>query len=86
MFCDKEEASGGDGRDKRGSIFSMSPQLLNTNKRARNFELPFAPTLKRVLANVGSVVDSFESEEVSAEHMLLPLLGYDAQMGGCPRR
>ena len=90
MFRDEEEASsanndgsGEDGDQKRG-IFTMSPQLLNMNKKARDVELPFAPPLKRVLTQAGSIADSFDSQTVNSEHVLLSLLGYDPIQGKVP--
>ena len=43
MFRDGEggEGSDEDGDDKKKNIFTMSPQLLNMNKKARDVELPF---------------------------------------------
>ena len=60
-----------DGDDKKKKIFTMSPQLLNMNKKARDVELPFAPPLKRVLMQAGQIADSFDSLTVNAEHVLL---------------
>lgn len=54
------------------------------NRKARDVELPFAPSLKRVLSQSGAVADSFESSTVNSEHVLLALLGYDAKTGGVP--
>mmetsp|Transcript_40868 Transcript_40868/g.73664 ORF Transcript_40868/g.73664 Transcript_40868/m.73664 type:complete len:1052 (-) Transcript_40868:71-3226(-) len=89
MFRDEEEAAnaaaGENGdNDKKGNIFTMSPQLLNMNKKARDVELPFAPPLKRVLTNAGSIADAFDSPTVNGEHVLLSLLGYDAAQGKVP--
>lgn len=85
----RDEAVEGDGNGSGGgggkNIFTMSPQLLNMNKRARDVELPFAPPLKRVLTNAGSIADSFDSPTVNAEHVLLSLLGYDASAGRVPQ-
>jgi len=73
-----------DGDKKKGGIFTMSPQLLNMNKKARDVELPFAPPLKRVLTNAGLIADSLDSATVDSEHVLLSLLGYDAKEGKVP--
>jgi len=90
MFRDEAEGSGNDdnnnnngGGDKK-NIFTMSPQLLNMNKKARDVELPFAPPLKRVLTQAGSIADSFDSPTVNSEHVLLSLLGFDATLGEVP--
>ena len=69
---------------KNNSIFAMSPQLLNMNRKARDVELPFAPPLKRVLSRAGSIADSLNSNTVNSEHVLLSLLGYDANLGRVP--
>ncbi len=69
---------------KNNSIFAMSPQLLNMNRKARDVELPFAPPLKRVLSRAGSIADSLDSVTVNSEHVLLSLLGYDATLGRVP--
>jgi hypothetical protein len=67
MFRDELEGGsiGGDGNDVDGGgekkqnrgIFTMSPQLLNMNRKARDVELPFAPPLKRVLSRAGTIAD-----------------------------
>ena len=83
----RNEANGSDDGDndkKKGGIFTMSPQLLNMNKKARDVELPFAPPLKRVLTNAGLIADSLDSATVDSEHVLLSLLGYDAKEGKVP--
>ncbi len=82
----RNEANGGDEDDdkKKGGIFTMSPQLLNMNKKARDVELPFAPPLKRVLTNAGLIADSLDSATVDSEHVLLSLLGYDPKEGNVP--
>ena len=82
----RNEANEGDDEDdkKKGGIFTMSPQLLNMNKKARDVELPFAPPLKRVLTNAGLIADSLDSATVDSEHVLLSLLGYDAKEGKVP--
>jgi len=90
MFRAEEEAANAadeeeNGKKGKGNIFTMSPQLLNMNKKARDVELPFAPPLKRVLSNAGSIADSFDSPTVNAEHVLLSLLGYDAVQGKVPQ-
>lgn len=82
-----EHGDGGDGKGKQSpprGIFTMSPQLLNMNRKARDVELPFAPPLKRVLSRAGSIADSFDSPTVNSEHVLLSLLGYDASTGRVP--
>ena len=83
-----EQGDGGDGKGKQSppprGIFTMSPQLLNMNRKARDVELPFAPPLKRVLSRAGSIADSFDSPTVNSEHVLLSLLGYDASTGRVP--
>ncbi|EED94182.1 member of the clp superfamily, regulatory gamma subunit [Thalassiosira pseudonana CCMP1335] len=56
------------------NIFTMSPQLLNMNKKARDVELPFAPALKRVLTFAGAIADSLDSPTVNSEHVLLALM------------
>ena len=71
-------------KTKNNSIFAMSPQLLNMNRKARDVELPFAPPLKRVLSRAGSIADSLNSNTVNSEHVLLSLLGYDANLGRVP--
>jgi ATP-dependent Clp protease ATP-binding subunit ClpC len=71
-------------KPKKNSIFAISPQLLNMNRKARDVELPFAPPLKRVLSRAGSIADSLESPSVNSEHVLLSLLGYDASLGRVP--
>lgn len=84
----RDEASNNDSsdgeKDEKKGIFTMSPQLLNMNKKARDVELPFAPPLKRVLTQAGSIADSFNSPTVNSEHVLLSLLGYDAISGCVP--
>lgn len=87
MFRDEaaEEADGSGSGGGGKNIFTMSPQLLNINKRARDVELPFAPPLKRVLTRAGSIADAFDSPTVNSEHLLLSLLGYDATEGRVPR-
>ena len=85
MFRDEANANGSDNDSKdseKKGIFTMSPQLLNMNKKARDVELPFAPPLKRVLTQAGGIADSFNSPTVNSEHVLLSLLGYDA-LNGC---
>ena len=88
----REDAAGKDGdgandgkngndNGKKGNIFTMSPQLLSINKKARDVELPFAPPLKRALTNAGTIADSLNSPTVHSEHVLLALLGYDASQG-----
>ncbi|KAL7465415.1 hypothetical protein ACHAXS_005741 [Conticribra weissflogii] len=86
MFRSEEEGKNGENGEggKKGNIFTMSPQLLNMNKKARDVELPFAPPLKRVLSNAGLIADSLESPTVNSEHVLLALLGYDAAQGKVP--
>ena len=86
MFRDEANANGCDNgeKDEKKGIFTMSPQLLNMNKKARDVELPFAPPLKRVLTQAGSIADSFNSPTVNSEHVLLSLLGYDALAGCVP--
>ena len=81
---DDDDNEGGNDNKKGNNIFQMSPQLLNMNKKARDVELPFAPPLKRVLTNAGSIADSFDSPTVDSEHVLLSLLGYDAIQGKVP--
>jgi ATP-dependent Clp protease ATP-binding subunit ClpC len=94
MFRDELEGGsiGGDGNDvdcggekkQNRGIFTMSPQLLYMNRKARDVELPFAPPLKRVLSRAGTIADSFDSPTVNSEHVLLSLLGYDASTGRVP--
>jgi len=87
MFRDEASANGSSSDEKdneKKGIFTMSPQLLNMNKKARDVELPFAPPLKRVLTQAGSIADSFNSPTVNSEHVLLSLLGYDAISGCVP--
>jgi len=86
MFRNEEDEKNGENGEggKKGNIFTMSPQLLNMNKKAREVELPFAPPLKRVLSNAGLIADSLESPTVNSEHVLLALLGYDAAQGKVP--
>lgn len=87
MFRDESSQDGEEGEeqgDGKKNIFTMSPQLLNMNKKARDVELPFAPPLKRVLTNAGGIADSFDSPTVNSEHVLLSLLGYDATSGKVP--
>ena len=85
MFRNEANEEGDeDGDKKKGGIFTMSPQLLNMNKKARDVELPFAPPLKRVLTNAGLIADSLDSATVDSEHVLLSLLGYDAKEGKVP--
>lgn len=83
MFRD-EAAAGDDAGGEKKNIFTMSPALLNMNKKARDVELPFAPPLKRVLTKAGSIADSFDSPTVNSEHVMLSLLGYDASQGRVP--
>lgn len=83
MFRD-EAAAGDDAGGEKKNIFTMSPALLNMNKKARDVELPFAPPLKRVLTEAGSIADSFDSPTVNSEHVMLSLLGYDASQGRVP--
>lgn len=78
MFRSEEEEE-----DRKG-IFTMSPTLLNMNKKARDVELPFAPSLKRSLTQAGLIADSLESTTVNSEHVLLALLGYDPKQGRVP--
>jgi ATP-dependent Clp protease ATP-binding subunit ClpC len=73
-----DESKGG------GGIFTMSPTLLNMNKKARDVELPFAPSLKRSLSQAGAIADSLECPTVNSEHVLLALLGYDPSVGRVP--
>ncbi len=84
MFRNEANESDEEDDKKKGGIFTMSPQLLNMNKKARDVELPFAPPLKRVLTNAGLIADSFDSATVDSEHVLLSLLGYDAKEGKVP--
>jgi ATP-dependent Clp protease ATP-binding subunit ClpA len=79
----RSEAEGEEGEGKKG-IFTMSPQLLNMNKKARDVELPFAPALKRSLTQAGAIADSLDSTTVNSEHVLLALLGYDPSVGRVP--
>lgn len=81
MFRSEDDERADD--DKKG-IFTMSPTLLNMNKKARDVELPFAPSLKRSLTAAGLVADSLESATVHSEHVLLALLGYDPARGRVP--
>ena len=88
---DEDDTANNDGEKKQptktkknNSIFAMSPQLLNMNRKARDVELPFAPPLKRVLSRAGSIADSLNSNTVNSEHVLLSLLGYDANLGRVP--
>ncbi|KAL3816423.1 hypothetical protein ACHAXA_007359 [Cyclostephanos tholiformis] len=80
---DSDGGGGGGGGQNRG-IFTMSPQLLNMNRKARDVELPFAPPLKRALSRAGTIADSFDSPSVNSEHVLLSLLGYDPTTGRVP--
>jgi ATP-dependent Clp protease ATP-binding subunit ClpA len=73
----------GEGDTNKG-IFTMSPALLNMNKKARDVELPFAPSLKRSLTQAGLIADSLECGTVNSEHVLLALLGYDPSVGRVP--
>lgn len=84
MFRNEANGSDDDDEKKKGGIFTMSPQLLNMNKKARDVELPFAPPLKRVLTNAGLIADSLDSATVDSEHVLLSLLGYDPKEGKVP--
>jgi ATP-dependent Clp protease ATP-binding subunit ClpA len=79
---EKDDAADGDAN--RGVLFTMSPQLLNMNKKARDVELPFAPSLKRSLTLAGTIADSLQSATVNSEHVLLALLGYDPVVGRVP--
>lgn len=82
---DEKEKDDKDGKKKQSNnIFTMSPQLLNMNKKARDVELPFAPALKRVLTFAGAIADSLDSPTVNSEHVLLALFGYDAALGKVP--
>ena len=86
MFREANDSSdnNGDGENKKGGIFTMSPTLLNMNKKARDVELPFGPSLKRSLSQAGVIADAFDSPTVHSEHVLLALLGYDAGLGRVP--
>jgi len=79
-----DDNDNGGSSSKSNNIFTLSPALLSMNRKARDVELPFAPSLKRVLSQSGAVADSFESSTVNSEHVLLALLGYDAKTGGVP--
>ena len=91
MFREADDKNNGEDNDdgttaknNKGGIFTMSPALLNMNKKARDVELPFGPSLKRALSRAGIIADSLDSTTVHSEHVLLALLGYDAASGRVP--
>lgn len=81
---DNDDVGAADANGNKGVLFTMSPQLLNMNKKARDVELPFAPALKRSLTLAGNIADSLQSGTVHSEHVLLALLGYDPLVGRVP--
>ena len=81
MFREADDKNNGEDNDdgssaknNKGGIFTMSPALLNMNKKARDVELPFGPSLKRALSQAGIIADSLDSPSVHSEHVLLALL------------
>ena len=67
---DPESSSNGLGR------------MLNMNKKARDVELPFTPSLKRVLNLASKIADKMESTNgavIRSEHVLLALFGWEEE-------
>ncbi len=55
-------------------------RMLNMNKKARDVELPFTPSLKRVLNLAAKTADKLEATSgamIRSEHVLLALLGWE---------
>ncbi len=58
-------------------------RMLNMNKKARDVELPFTPSLKRVLNLASKIADKMENTSgavVRSEHVLLALFGWEEQV------
>jgi ATP-dependent Clp protease ATP-binding subunit ClpC len=69
MFSAEEESS------DFGALFQMS-------KKARDVELPFTSSLKRVLTNASKIADKQGSMDIRSEHVLLALLSWEEEMPG----
>jgi hypothetical protein len=64
-------------------------RLLNSQKKARDVELPFTPSLKRVLNHAGRLADKYTYESdtntgggavIHAEHVMLSLLEWEVEL------
>lgn len=58
-----------------GSLFQMS-------NKARDVELPFTSSLKRVLTNASNLADKQGSNYIQSEHVILALLSWEEEMPG----
>ena len=56
--------------------------LFLANKKARDVELPFTSSLKRVLTQASKIADKEESTDIRSEHVLLALLSWEEEMPG----
>ncbi len=56
--------------------------MFLANKKARDVELPFTSSLKRVLTQASKIADKEESTDIRSEHVLLALLSWEEEMPG----
>ena len=73
---DIEDGNGGDGSSSLG-------RMLNMNRKARDVELPFTPSLKRVLNLASKIADKMNKSNgsiIKSEHVLLALFGWEEEV------
>jgi len=81
MFQNDEDDESSDSGANFGKMFNM-------NKKARDVELPFAPSLKRSLNNAARIADRFYNidlnpdNKIRSEHVLLALMEYEEKEDG----
>jgi ATP-dependent Clp protease ATP-binding subunit ClpC len=61
------------------NIASNWGTLLNLQKKARDVDLPFTNSLKRVLTRAVKIADTLDSKQVNSEHVLLSLLDFSTK-------
>ena len=70
----------GDDESGAGGMGRLAGSMLNMNRKARDVELPFTPSLKRVLNLAAKIADKANNSSgsmIRSEHVLLALFGWE---------
>ncbi len=73
-----------DSNNNGSSIGGLAGKMLNMNRKARDVELPFTPSLKKVLNSASKIADKMNYNTngsiIRSEHVLLALFGWEEEV------
>ena len=83
MFQPNGDDEDDEGTGGGGGMGELAGKMLNMNRKARDVELPFTPSLKRVLNLAAKIADKMNQSSgsmIRSEHVLLALFGWEEEV------